>query len=216
MLLPLADQFLRKTERLSEAQLKRWFFGAGLTIRYYGSVNSYAQRDANELTLWAEGGMEPEAVRRLTAPLAEGLNLQEPFSREGNILGRTLMALLVANNALDWRSGQISVTSPGEEIELHHMVPEQTLKAWYPNKGDRRPIAALTPVTASRNKAMRDKDPRQVLAEIGLDADEVLRTHHVDRTLLEAGVSDKDSYKAHLKDREERLRAFVKQALVLT
>ena len=32
----------------------------------------------------------------------------------------------------------------------------------------------------------------------------------------EAGVSDMDSYEAHLKDREERLRAFVKQALVLT
>jgi len=215
MLLPLADQFLRPGQRLSDAQLKRWFFAAGLNIDYYGSVNSFAQRDADQLALWAEGGNEPLAVRRLTASLVDGLKLKEPFSREGNILGRTLMALLVANNALDWRTGQISVTAPGEEIELHHMVPEQTLKAWYPNKGDRRPIAALTPVTASRNKAMRDKAPLQVLSEIGPEADEILRTHHVDRALLEAGVNDKDSYEKHLNDREERLRAFVKQALGL-
>ena len=42
-----------------------------------------------------------------------------------------------------------------------------------------------------------------------------MRTHHVDRALLEAGVNDKDSYEKHLNDREERLRAFVKQALGL-
>ena len=45
------------------------------------------------------------------------------------------------------------------------MVPEQTLKAWIQQ---RRPSTERrSPVTASRNKAMRDKAPLQVLSEIG-------------------------------------------------
>ena len=55
MLLPLADQYLRPpSSRLSVAQLKQWFFSVGLSIDYYGSVNSYADRDCNRLERWAE------------------------------------------------------------------------------------------------------------------------------------------------------------------
>jgi hypothetical protein len=216
MLLPLADQFLRKPgARLGLSDMKRWFFASGLSIRYYGGVNTFAYNDCTDLAEWASSGSVPDVVANFTQKQAKGLQLQQPFSREGNILGSTLMALLVSQGALDWRVGQFSISGLDEDVQFHHMVPEKILKQLGVAKDEQRLIAALTPVTASRNASMREQAPSQVLLELGNDADKILASHLVDRSLLELGAGGKDAFKSMVADRELSLRKFVVQALGL-
>lgn len=212
MLLPLADQFLRPAnKRLSTAQLKSWFFSVGLMIDYYGSVNSYAERDCNRLDKWVNPseGRVPESVTSVSRDYILGLDLSQPFTREGNILGRTVMAALVAAGALDWSPGQKQVNSH-DIVDFHHMVPEQRLKVWFPSSPeDRRPICALTPITASANRGIGSKNAADVIVALGNHADPIMTSHSLDLELLEKAWASKKDFEAFRKDREARLKNFL-------
>jgi hypothetical protein len=218
MLLPLADQFLRpKSKQLSVAQLKRWFFSVGLSIDYYGSVNSYADRDCNQLFDWVESpqGKEPESVSRLNRALVQGLDLQRSFTREGNILGSTIFSLLVERGALDWSEGMIPVRQV-DEIDFHHMIPDQKLKVWFGgSKESRRPIACLTPISASTNRSIGTKYSKDVVVSLKKEANPIMMSHQVDAALLSASTDSKDAYRKFLDDREDRLKAFIIDSLGL-
>ena len=218
MLLPIADQFLRPpAERLSDQQMKSWFFASGLSIHYYGSVTSYADRDCKALSSWADsGGTDvPAVVSSFDRRAAESLNLLQPMSREGAVLGSALMALLVSAGALDWRAGQMQVASLRESVEFHHMIPEQTLKKYYKKKEERRPIALMTPITASRNSAIRDQNPGQVMNALGKNARPILATHYADEALLVAAPETEAGLINFLDSRQTLLRKFVVRALGL-
>jgi hypothetical protein len=218
MLLPLADQFLRpKEKQLTDAQLKKWFFSVGLSIDYYGSVNSYADRDCNQLFDWVGSpqGKQPESVSRLNRALVQGLDLQRSFTREGNILGSTIFSLLVERGALDWSEGMIPVRQV-DEIDFHHMIPDQRLKDWFGgSKESRRPIACLTPIRSSTNKSIGQKFSKDVVADRGKEAAPIMSSHQVDMALLCAASDDKNAYQKFLDDREKRLKAFIIESLGL-
>lgn len=216
MLLPLADQYLRPAaSRLTKAQLKKWFFSVGLSIDYYGSVNSYADRDCNRLVWWVEDQRVPESVEALDRQSVEKLDLDMPFTREGNILGRTIMALLVSNGALDWASGQIQVKSY-DSVDFHHMIPEQRLKTWFPKSTDDwRPISGLTPVWSTTNRSIGNKNSADVIKDLGNDAPPTIASHHADTRLLEAGWRNRSAFKQFRIDRERRLKQFIISALGL-
>jgi hypothetical protein len=217
MLLPLADQFLRPaSRRLDRNQLKLWFFSVGLGGDYYGSVNSYADRDCNQLSRWRDDGREPDSVASLTRESIEQLNLRQPFSREGSILGRTVYSLLIMQGACDWRPGQLKLHAVEDAIDIHHMVPESRLKSWFPLDPDRRqPIAGLTPVTAGTNRSIRSEAPRTVIEKLGASATSTMSTHAVSSTKLAAGYSSQDKYLTFCEDREGRLRKAIVRALGL-
>jgi hypothetical protein len=217
MLLPLADRFIQPAgPGLTQAQMKKWFFAVGLAIDYYGGVNSYVVRDCKLLKRWSDpsDGQQPDSVNNLTRTMVESLNLQQQFSREGNILGRAIFALLVANGAFDWSAGQISLRTK-DDVDFHHMVPDQRLKNWYPTKEERRPVAGLTPICAPTNRSIGNRLPDDVMQELGNHAAPIANSHMVDRALLDGASTDKDSFQKFVDDREKRLKEFIIQALGL-
>lgn len=217
MLLPLADQFLMPSdERLSDADLKRWFFSVGLAIDYYGSVNSYANRDCDRLRKWSDDPDQvPESVRALTDTFIKDLGLRQIFSREGSILGKTVMALLVSSGARDWATGQFRLNSY-DSIDFHHMVPEQRLKTWFPKDPDaRRPIAGLTPVWSLTNKKMGSRNAKDILEELGKEATPIMKSHRLDIDLLREAWATKANYRKFCDDRAEQLKTMVIESLGL-
>jgi hypothetical protein len=219
MLLPLADQYLLGQGRLSNAELKRWFFAVGLSIDYYGSVNFYADRDCRMLHTWAQesdrAATVPENVSRLSKDSVALIDFTQPLNREGAILGASLMALLVADGAKDWRPGQLAVKDLGQSVDFHHTVPENVLKNIVPQKADRRPIANFAPITDATNRSLGDEEPRKVARSLGRDAGPIFKSHYVDRSLYEAAGDDKKSFEMFLADRNEALKKFVVKALGL-
>ena len=217
MLIPLADQLLRpRAERLGLDKLKLWFFSVGLGGDYYGSVNSYADRDCNQLMRWSEEDREPDSVASLTREFVNQLDLMQPFSREGSILGKAVYALLVMQGACDWKSGQVKLHASDDTIDIHHMVPESQLKRWFPRDVDRRrPIAGLTPVSSSTNRSIRSEEPRTVVKRIGASASAVLTSHAVGKQKLVNGYASSKNFEAFCEDREIRLRKLINSALGL-
>src|SRR5690606_15302975 len=107
------------------------------------------------------------------------IDLTMAFTREGNILGRAVMALLVQQGASDWAPGQLKVRDY-DLIDFHHVVPEQKLKKWYKRTEDRRPIAALTPLWATTIRSIGTKSASDVILDLGAEAEEILASHEVD------------------------------------
>lgn len=217
MLLPLADQFLLGRKRLSDDQLKKWFFSVGLSIDYYGSVNSYAARDCKALRDWANDDKSrlPHPVAQLTKATVADMDLSQPMSREGAILGTTLMALLVAHGAMDWRKGQLAVKNSNQPVEFHHMVPENRLKTFIRSKDDRKPIANFAPLEAKTNRELRDQIPMVVRKDLGADADPILTSHYVDPALLSKAHGSRTAFDKMLAAREASLKKFIVNALSL-
>lgn len=214
MLLPLADQFLRvRDERLSDSDLKHWFFTVSLTIDYYGSVTTYADRDCEHLTAWATDGKKPPNVQAFDSGTVDQLDLKMAFTREGNILGRAVMALLVQGGALDWQKGQLQVKE-FDSIDFHHVVPEQKLKDWYTNEG-RRPIAALTPLFSTTNRSIGTKSARDVIADLEQEAEQIFASHQIDVEVARRAQKSKADFQGFLADRERHLKRFMKGALGL-
>ena len=216
MLIPLADQFLRpQGSRLSEPQLKKWFFCTGLLRDYYGGVNSFVHRDCRALELWASSNVPPGFVTQFDRQSALALDLKQPMNREGAILGKTIMAMLISKGALDWKPGQLGLNTTFENIEFHHMIPDKKLKTWFRDKEDRRPIANMTPITGSINASIGDKDPAQVINGLAADAMPIVNSHRVDSQLLINAVTDLTSFNLLLDDRQKRLRELVIETLAL-
>lgn len=218
MLLPLADQFLLPaSSQLTAAQMKTWFFAAGLTIDYYGGVNSYAARDCKELYEWAIDSAEkkPQAISKLNKTYVESLDLTQSMTREGAILGTAIMALLVANGAKDWSKGQVQVNAKSDDVEFHHMVADNLLKPFLRDKPDRLAIANFAPVASATNKSLGDKSPSEVIKQLGADAKPVLDSHRVNQELFMNASNDKKAFEAMLSDRAEQLRTFIIEALGL-
>lgn len=217
MLIPLADQFLRPVrDRLERHQLKLWFFSVGLGGDYYGSVNSYADRDCNQLLRWLNEGVEPDSVASLTRSSIEELDLMQAFSRDGSILGKAVYSLLVMQGACDWRPGLTKLHAADDTIEIHHMVPESRLKTWFPRDPDsRRPIAGLTPVTSRTNRSIRSDAPRTVITRLSRNASATMRSHAVSSTKLTAGYASEEKFLLFCEDRQVRLRKAIITALGL-
>jgi hypothetical protein len=218
MLLPIADQFLLDSSaRLSEANMKRWFYTVGLKIDYYGGVNSYAARDCKALYEWASNptGKIPAYITSLNSQDINQLDLKQPMTREGAILGTTIMALLVANGAKDWVTGQKPIQQLPGSVEFHHMVPDKTLKAFFKSKLERSPIANFAPIMASTNASLGDTNPALVIGNLLADANAILATHHVDPKLLAAAPNNVQSFEALLVDREIKLKKFIISSLGL-
>jgi hypothetical protein len=218
MLLPLADQYLMGAGRLSNAELKRWFFAVGLSIDYYGSVNSYAARDCRMLYEWAKASDRskvPANVSQLSKTSVAAIDFTQPMSREGSILGSSLMALLIADGAKDWKPGQLAVKDQGQSVDFHHAVPENVLKNIVSQKADRRPIANFAPITDATNRSLGDDEPRKVAKMLDKDAGPIFKSHHIEQTLYEAAGDDKKSFDTFLANRNEALKKFVIKALGL-
>jgi hypothetical protein len=217
MLLPIADQFLKpKDKRLSAGQMKKWFFSSGLAIHYYGSVNSFAERDCKELSAWAKNSNEtPLSIARMTKEAVEALDLRQPMSREGNILGTTIMAILVSDGALDWESNPVGLAGLQEKIEFHHTIPEKILKRILKSKDGLKPIANMTPITARRNASLGEQAPTQVKSDLAKDAEAIMTSHMIDMQLWIQADTGKKEFESYLIEREKDLKKMAIRTLGL-
>jgi hypothetical protein len=59
----------------------------------------------------------------MTRSYVEGISLTQGATREGRILDRSIMAMLVAQGALDWRAGQFALQTINERLEIHTLYP---------------------------------------------------------------------------------------------
>lgn len=219
MLIPLADQFLGEAmagNRLGDSKLKKWFHCVGLRGDYYGSVNSYTNSDCDELDAWSRNPKAvPEDILSVTKSRVSELNLTGPCARDGRIVGLAVMAILVASGARDWDEEAIEVRLKHEPVELHHMVPKKRLRSILDDTDTKDPIAGLTPISASANGGISDGHPQEVIDMLAGDADPVMKSHHVDSSLLTAGYDSKKQYEKFLKDRERRLKELIVETLGL-
>ena len=107
------------------------------------------------------------------------------------------MALLVQSGAQDWSMDRPEVKNL-ETIHLHHMVPEQRLKKWFPGSGDdyqqRRRIANFAPISAKKNQKFGAKHPELVLDELGNHAASVLTSHCADEDTLRSAFSSRSNF----------------------
>ena len=211
MLLPLADQFVRPaSERVPDEQLKRWFAAVGLSGHYYGSVNSYADSDCDDLHRWAsDTGATPQDVSSVNRAFIEGIDLRQACTRDGRILGVTVMSLLVAGGARDWVPSGLSIATRPDAVELHHVVPKRRLNAMLPKTVTRDPIAGLTPLTNTANSRASDKQPSEVMDDLGPDANPILTTHYINRAQMEGGYNTVSDFEAFLDSRAAALKAFI-------
>lgn len=218
MLLPIADQYLLEKElQLQPHLLKRWFFSVGLLQEYYGGVNAFAFRDCKALREWGKDpeGATPSVVERLDKAVVSSLNLRNPMSREGDILGKSLMCLLVAQGCLDWQKGQTPVQNLEGRVDFHHMVPEKKLKSFYKDRDDRRPIANFTPILQATNASLSDDLPPDVIQRLGPASLAILQSHHISKDIFSQAAESRDAFEKMLLDREKRLQTFVVEALGL-
>lgn len=216
MLLPLADQMLKpEAEQLPVAKLKKWFFSVGLRTDYYGGVNSYVARDCKALKLWQKESIVPNYLETIDKNFVDGLDLRQTMNREGSILGKTLMCILVSKGALDWVAGQLQLSSLGQRIEFHHMIPDKRLKQWYRDKDERRPIANMTPISSSANSSIGDKNPVQIINDLGVEAIPTLNSHRVNKDHITLAYNDKNSFEVFLDQRQLLLKELAVEALGL-
>lgn len=216
MLLPIASQFLRaavasSADTLAPDELKKWFFASCFTQpapRYYGGVNSRVAEDCAALEQWIDHGRVPDYVDGCTAGTIKKLDFSQPMTRERNILGVAAMAILVHAGAKDWSPDQPQVRD-ADSIHLHHMVPEERLKEWWPGKGENRQkrlnIANFAPVSSKLNQRYGAKEPEKVLIELGSHASAVLGSHSADEAGLREAFKNEKKFEAFCRDRSDRL-----------
>jgi len=215
MLLPIADQMLSyKKKRLDKPLIRRWFFTVGLQADYYGSVNFYVHRDCEALTEWATKGETPASVSSFDGKAASDLDLMQSMTREGDIVGKTLMALLVSAGARDWCGVGPQIKDSASSVDFHHMLPAQNQRRdlGIPD-AELNPIVGFTPLTSPCNRSLGNQLPSVTIAALARNAEAVFASHCVDPGLLESGLTSKAAREKLLTDRQERLRTFVAKEL---
>ena len=220
MLLPIASLHLREAlnteaQGLEPHQLRKWFFASCFNQpapRYYGGVNSRVAEDCKVLEQWADHGKEPDYVAALDRNHVNDLDFREPMTRERNILGVAALALLVQSGAQDWSMNRPEVKTL-ETIHLHHMVPEQRLKKWFPGSGDdyqqRRRIANFAPISAKKNQKYGATEPAAVLDELEGHAEAVLVSHCADEETLRSAFLTARNFDKFCEDRSDRLKRMI-------
>lgn len=207
----IGDQWEQASAR---AKLARWFW-CGVFGELYGSaIESRFVKDVIEVPAWIAGGEEPATVR-------EGVFRVERLRAMRTRLSaayKGVHALLMAEGARDWRTGQPFTDTVffEEDVDIHHIFP----KAWCEKAGkDWRiydSIINKTPLGFRTNRILGGAAPADYLAKleregappIGAAAlDGFLQTHLLAPALLRA-----NDFEAFLADREARLLEVIARA----
>ena len=217
-LVPLAAILARIGDAWDQAatrdKLARWFW-CGVFGELYGSaIESRFAKDVVEVPAWIAGGEEPSTVR-------EGVFRVERLRAMRTRLSaayKGVHALLMAEGAPDWRSGQSfgDTVFFEESVDIHHVFPkawcEKAGKDWklYDSIINKTPLGARTNriiggAAPSLYTARLEKEGAPPLGVAGLDA--LLRRHLIDPVLLRA-----DKFEDFMADREAKLLTLIARA----
>lgn len=219
MLIPIADQyFLERANRpaLPKDHLKRWFWISGLKGDFYGSTTSYVTPACQYLEEWSKNpsGPTPLAVSNFDAASVTALDLRAAKARADDIIGKTVLAMVVASGSLDWKEMGTPLTTvvqaKGQSVEAHHIIPRKVLagKNYYNCDEDNdklRPIANFAPTSQTANGSLSSDIPKAVKAQLGARFEDILKSSAVPQPEFEK-VKDRKSFESFLSVREVMLK----------
>lgn len=196
-----------------------WYWGAVFTGRFTGPVETFTQRDYNDLTKYFEDNEQyPEVFREVHSGI---LRDEADFSllqvaRSGNTLYKAVMCLLVLNDARDFRKNE-SITF--SRLEDHHIFPRSWLRKNHTETNLDGSLTALhntivnrTLISAETNRAISSKSPGDYLHDDSIIAQdkvrEILQRHFIDDGSLQA--LEQNEYEQFLLQRQSAILTRIK------
>jgi hypothetical protein len=217
-LIPLAAILAFMGDRWEHAsareKLARWYWCGVFGELYSSAIETRFAKDIIEVPAWIEGGEVPTSVK-------EGVFRVERLQAMRTRLSaayKGLLALLMAEGAPDWRSGQgfdLTVFFD-EEVDIHHVFP----KAWCAAaKKDVRvydSVVNKTPLAKRTNRIIGGSAPSAYITALEKGGDAPLSPATLDgfieRHLINAPLLRADDFEAFMRDREKRLLALIAKA----
>lgn len=200
------------------AKLQRWYW-CGVFGELYGSaVESRSAKDFMQVPDWLlRGGPEPATVSEVIfrADRLKTMRMRLSAAYKG------VNALLMAEGAQDWRSGQKfdHTVFFGENVDIHHIFPQAWCKAQGMAPAVYDSIINKTPLSFRTNRIIGGVAPSQYLGQLeagnpqtpGVQAERLhlyLRSHALDPSLLRA-----DAVQDFWADRQRQLLDLIERAM---
>jgi hypothetical protein len=198
----------------AQKKIAQWLWCGILGEQYGGTTETRFGFDLPEVVAWVrELGPEPRTVAEAQfAPTR-----LDRLRTRGSAAYKGIYALLMKNDARDWRSGEkTSVTDYfAESIEIHHMFPV----AWCKKNGvapaDYNLIANKTPLTGLTNRIISGRAPSVYLPRLAKDqgVDESTIEGYVRSHAAEPSLLAIDDFRAFITTRRAGLLALVSAAM---
>jgi hypothetical protein len=200
----------------NRAKLVRWYWNGVFGELYGSAVETRIARDFMEVPAWLTGGPEPSTVSEtmFRADRLKTMRMRLSAAYKG------VNALLMKEGAQDFRSGQHfdHTIFFGENVDLHHIFPQEWCKQRGIKPGVYDSIINKTPLSYRTNRIIGGVAPSAYLGKLeagnsttppidGDRLDSYLASHLIDPSLLRS-----DSFDAFMVDRQKRLLALIEQA----
>lgn len=201
----------------NRAKLVRWYWNGVFGELYGSAVDTRSAKDFMEVPAWLKGGPEPMTVSEtlFRSDRLKTMRMRLSAAYKG------VNALLMAEGALDFRSGQKFEQAVffDENVDIHHIFPQNWCKSHGFTPAIFDSIINKTPLSGKTNRILGGIAPSEYLARLekvtdGAPAiaserlDGFLKSHLVDPSLLRT-----DKFEAFMADRQTRLLALIEKAL---
>ncbi|UYN95210.1 MAG: DUF262 domain-containing protein [Enhydrobacter sp.] len=206
-------------EGVRRARLARWFWCAVFGQAYESAPNSQSARDVTDITVWLEGGKEPESVSDLRFdPNA----LRDVTPRQRSIYRGTICLILASKQSRDFHTGAVisSQLIADQGIDDHHVFPADFLekKKGITSARARDCVLNRTLIDRTTNQMISNRAPSQYLEELrktpGFPFEQVLKSHCLPPERASPLLSD--DYSAFLAWRQSELWAEIKRVTGIT
>lgn len=200
----------------NRAKLVRWYWNGVFGELYGSAVDTRISKDFMEVTAWLKGGSEPSTVSEtlFRADRLKTMRMRLSAAYKG------INALLMQEGSQDFRSGQKfdHAIFFGENVDIHHIFPQDWCKKQNINKDIFDSIINKTPLSYKTNRIIGGVAPSEYIAKlekgdtdtppIKCDSlDSYLSSHLIDPVLLRA-----DKFSEFMADRQNRLLSLIEKA----
>ena len=155
---------LKREQVEVKQRLMCWYWCSILTEIYAGGTDSQNAKDFAEMRAWIDGGEPPSAVKYF----ASMFNPDVLSNTTSGGRYKAIICLLLRNRARDFRTAQAISTSLilDENIEDHHIFPDNYLKAAVPDETRRNCVLNRALVDELTNQTISNNAPSKYLGEI--------------------------------------------------
>lgn len=200
----------------NRVKLVKWYWNGVFGELYGSAVETRIARDFMEVPVWLKGGPEPSTVSEtmFRADRLKTMRMRLSAAYKG------MNALLMKEGAQDFRSGQKfdHTTFFGENVDIHHIFPQDWCKAKGIKPAVFDSIINKTPLSYRTNRIIGGVAPSQYLGKLekGNEAtppincdrlDGYLKSHLIEPSLLRA-----DGFEAFMVDRQKKLLKLIEEA----
>lgn len=200
----------------NRAKLVRWYWNGVFGELYGSAVETRIARDFVEVPVWLQGGPEPSTVSETLFRVDRLKTMRMRLSAAY----KGVNALLMKEGAQDLRSGQKfdHTVFFGENVDIHHIFPQDWCKKQGINPSVYDSIINKTPLSFRTNRIIGGVAPSEYLEELEAGdkatpaiecqrLDAYLRSHLIDPDLVR-----RDDFEAFMVDRQKQLLGLIEQA----